>query len=116
MSVIGYGTEGCYVPTACRLQTEKLEILQRRAARKLHALRQMVLDWGDAKYSANRTHGQTEQMEGETEQLERMDEVKLTVDRVSSVKFPTYVAPNVKDDMVRYMTMSTHPSAEFPCV
>ena len=35
MSVIGYGTEGCYVPEACGKLVPKLNILQRQAARTL---------------------------------------------------------------------------------
>ena len=34
-SVLGYGTEGSYVPEACLKQIEKLNILQRRTARML---------------------------------------------------------------------------------
>ena len=35
MSVIGYGSEGCYVPEACAKLVPKLDILQRHAARML---------------------------------------------------------------------------------
>ena len=37
LSVLGYGTEGCYVPQACKKLVDKLDILQRRAARHLLA-------------------------------------------------------------------------------
>ena len=35
LSVLGYGTEGSYIPKACRKQVEQLDILQRKAARML---------------------------------------------------------------------------------
>ena len=35
LSVIGYGSEGCYVPEACAQLVPKLDILQRYAARML---------------------------------------------------------------------------------
>ena len=35
LSVLGYGTEGCYIPSACMKLTKKLDTMQRKTARML---------------------------------------------------------------------------------
>lgn len=85
-------------------QAARKVIFRQRAAFKLKSLRKLVEDWHHKKYAS-----QTLTASGEGDQKEKIEEeekqellpldLPLSAEKIHERQFPTYVPPNVKDDM-----------------
>ncbi|KAK7486204.1 hypothetical protein BaRGS_00022527, partial [Batillaria attramentaria] len=86
------------------IQAARKVIIRNRAAYKLNSLRSVVLEWSSRK--PVNTDEEEEQEAHTTTRLAEEDEdkqkhlhQKLRARSVQRVRFPTYIPPNVKDDM-----------------
>ncbi|KAK2149919.1 hypothetical protein LSH36_431g01010 [Paralvinella palmiformis] len=82
-------------------QAARRMIIRKRADTKLMSLRQMVIDWGEKKFKQSISTEEREKKGLEEDEAAESSAVNiiLSADRVTSFNFPTYVAPDVKDDM-----------------
>lgn len=86
------------------IQAAQKVIIRNRAAHKLNALRQFVLEWSRrnnaAKISEEEQHEQVTVKETDhDEEKQKHFHQKLAAQCVQRTCFPTYIPPNVKDDM-----------------
>lgn len=80
------------------IQAARKIIIRNRALKKLKSLRTHMVEWRKA-INANIGSEITERL-GETETGALQDDIhKFVAQKVRPIKFPTYVPPNVKDDM-----------------
>lgn len=84
-------------------QAARKVIIRQRATNKLKSLKKMIEDWHRKKFATeNLTGDPAEEKEklSEEEKKELIpDNLELRADRIKQHQFPTYVPPNVKDDM-----------------
>lgn len=86
-------------------QAARKVIIRLRASHKLKSLKTLVDDWRQKKFAAEslteeeKDAEQTEKIEAEEKQALVPHDLELKADKVKLHTFPTYVPPNIKDDM-----------------
>lgn len=80
-------------------QAARKVIIRQRASGKLQPLKKLVEDWRQKKFAVGVAAEQSEKLEEEEKQTLIPRDLELTADKVKLHTFPTYVPPNVKDDM-----------------
>ncbi|XP_053374338.1 cilia- and flagella-associated protein 221-like [Mercenaria mercenaria] len=81
-------------------QAARKVIVRQRAANKLKSLKKMIEDWHRRKFATENLTAEEKEKISEDERKELIPEnMELRADRIKQHQFPTYVPPNVKDDM-----------------
>lgn len=82
------------------IQAARKVIIRNRGEIKLNSLRSVVVDWGHRHQAEEEEDGE-ENHTGRTDQdkVKTDTDFRITAPRILRARFPTYVPPNVKDDM-----------------
>lgn len=70
-------------------------LIRKRCEKKLKSLQSLFVDWKDGKYAGKNVIGDRK----ETEKKTIHDDIRLSIDDIKSVSFPTYIDPTQKDDL-----------------
>jgi len=81
------------------VQAARKIVIRNRAMKKLHSLQTYMMDWNKKKFNPNADADIVENLERIDTTIVHGDIPDFTAEKVKRFKFPTYVPPNVKDDM-----------------
>ncbi|ESO95222.1 hypothetical protein LOTGIDRAFT_144748 [Lottia gigantea] len=82
------------------IQAARKIIIRNRGEAKLKSLRRVVIDWSKKKYTMDKlTSEQQEKIEEDEEKEELPTHFDISANKIQHYTFPTYIPPDVKDDM-----------------